>query len=470
MTEAIQQAILRKQQLSIEELKTLPIEMKIQGNQIIIERGLKKSKLKHPVTLNLDKVLATKEKGLIAYIFNAFLCERPALLQYVFDNQSIQKMCRHFLRHCSGSIKSAYTYTANVERYTAWLGNSPDLIISDLKPVGNVIDAQRLQNHIGFVNDYLAELQDQDLTPGAVVNCIKGVKTFYRSNGIKIELTEPLSRRVTYKDRSPTPEELTKILDIADIRTKVIVSLLSLGGFREKTLAKLKYRHVKEDLEANRLPIHIHVEAEILKGKYGDCDTFLGAEAAEYLKLYITERKNGTRRTKPEKFNDETPIIKDEKSSTAKEISEKQIRYIVHQYYVKAGLAKHRNGHYDVRTHSLRKYFKTQMLALGVQPDYVDYFMGHVLDTYHDIQSVGIEKLRAVYSTAGLSIRPKQKISKIDQLKEMVRSLGMNPEQVLSSSALADGAITVQNSEDQQLAILRKQLRELIIAETKHSV
>jgi hypothetical protein len=242
--------------------------------------------------------------------------------------------------------------------------------------------------------------------------------------------------------------------------------MLALGAFREGTLSKLKYRHVKEDIENNKVPIHVHVEAEITKGKYADYDTFLGPEASYYLKLYLEERKNGTRRTKPETLTDETPIIRDEKSSIPKSLTSKQIRYIVHQLYVKANLVKQREGHYDLRTHSIRKYFKTQMLALGVQPDYVDYFMGHVLDTYHDIQSVGIEKLRSVYQAAGLSIRPKTHINKIDQLKEMIRAMGMNPEQVLTQNALAEGAITVQSNEESELAALRKQLKELILAET----
>jgi hypothetical protein len=91
--------------------------------------------------------------------------------------------------------------------------------------------------------------------------------------------------------------------------------------------------------------------------------------------------------------------------------------------------------------------------------------MGHILDTYHDIQSIGIEKLRSVYSAARLAIRPKMQISKLEQLKEMVRALGLNPEQVLARDALSVGAITTQNGEDHQLTVLRKQLRELIIAE-----
>jgi hypothetical protein len=104
-------------------------------------------------------------------------------------------------------------------------------------------------------------------------------------------------------------------------------------------------------------------------------------------------------------------------------------------------------------------------LALGAQPDYVDYMMVHTVDTYHDIQSVDVDKFHSVYAISGLSIRPKTHISKIDALKEMVRSLGMNPEQVLAKDALAEGAITSQDSEDRQLAVLRRQLKELILAE-----
>jgi hypothetical protein len=42
----------------------------------------------------------------------------------------------------------------------------------------------------------------------------------------------------------------------------------------------------------------------------------------------------------------------------------------------------------------------------------------------------------------------------------------MNPEQILAKDALVDGAITTKNDEDRQLTALRKQLRELILAET----
>ena len=115
--------------------------------------------------------------------------------------------------------------------------------------------------------------------------------------------------------------------------------------------------------------IHVHVEADITKGKYHDYDTFLGAEAATYLKLYIEQRQHGSAdgRNPPEDLTDESPLIRDETRHKPRPIGAKQIRKAVHHLYVQAGLIKQRNLQmYDLRVHSLRKYFKTQLLALGV--------------------------------------------------------------------------------------------------------
>ena len=51
-------------------------------------------------------------------------------------------------------------------------------------------------------------------------------------------------------------------MNLADLRDKIIVSMLGLGGFRVGTLVRLQYRHVKRDLEKMAIPIHVHVEAE----------------------------------------------------------------------------------------------------------------------------------------------------------------------------------------------------------------
>ncbi len=464
-TLALASPIVRETQLTVDDLKSLNLPIQVEDTGIRIEKSLTDWKLQKPVNLNLNKVLDAKEKGLVDYVIRSFISDRPTLLTFVFDNQSLLKMARYLLRHCSASHKSCLVYTVNIYKYSTWLGYTPDLIIADLKPVGNIPDPQRTQNHAGFLSDYLAQLQDDGLKPGSVENYIKAVKTFYRVNGVKIELSEPLSRRVIYKDRAPKPDELAKMLELTNLRGEVIVSCLALGAFREETFTKLTYSHVKEDLEDNITPIHLHIEAEITKGKYHDYDTFLGPEATYYLKLYFDQRRRGTDKIPPEIITDESPLIRDETHRNPKGISTKQLRKTVHDLYVKAGFIKpNKTGTlYNLRVHSIRKFFKTQMLALGVQPDYVDYFMGHTVDTYHDIQSLGIDRMRSIYAAAGLAIRKKTQISKLDTIKEMIRALGENPEQLLSREALCTGNISaVGDIENHQLSVLTVQLRDIL--------
>jgi hypothetical protein len=99
-------------------------------------------------------------------------------------------------------------------------------------------------------------------------------------------------------------------------------------------------------------------------------------------------------------------------------------------------------------------------MALGVNSDYVDYMMGHTVDTYHDIQSKGVEFLRNIYATAGLSIAPKAKGWELDALKAFARGLGLEPDKVLTEAAFAEPYRAYATSEDREEA----QTRTLSIA------
>jgi len=469
-TATIAPAIIRNRQLSLEEINSLKLPLKFQGNLVIIERSLNDWKLRTPIAIELQKILAAKEKGLVDYIIRSCLNDQPSIIPYIFENETLLKLARHFLRHCSGSHRSCLLYSVSVRKYASWLGYKPDLIIQDVKPVGAVPDALKVQNHCGFLNDYLAELQDSGLKPAAVNNCIKAAKTFYHVNGIEVKLSEPLSRKVAYKDRAPKPEELAIMLDKAATREAFIVAAIATGGFREGTFAKLKYRHVKEDLEANKVPIHIHVEAEITKGKYHEYDTFINAEASQLLKLYIADRKRGSRFVPPEEITDESPLIRNSHfADKVLGVSEKTIRKIVHELAVNANVAKKlpNSWMYSVRTHSLRKYFRTQMSAAKIDSEITQYMMGHTIDTYEDVQSLGIETLRNLYVSAGIAIRPKTQINRIDQLKEIIRAWGENPEEILTRDALMRGNITETQEQTQthQLSILAEQLKQIVKTE-----
>lgn len=102
-------------------------------------------------------------------------------------------------------------------------------------------------------------------------------------------------------------------------------------------------------------------------------------------------------------------------------------------------------------------------MALGVQLDYIDYMMGHTVSTYHDIQSKGVEFLRNIYSSAGLSIKSRPHYSKIDMLKEMMRAWGLEPEKILTREALAEPHrcyVSSEEREKQEIRLLCLALRQ----------
>ena len=148
------------------------------------------------------------------------------------------------------------------------------------------------------------------------------------------------------------------------------------------TLVNLKYRHVKKDLEAGKIPLHVHVEAEITKGKYHDYDTFLGTEAVEYLKVYLDMRRKGTRNDRwgmpPEMLYDESPLIRDSQTKTVKPVTTGSIYLSIHKLFVKAGIIRKGTAKaLRPQSQSIRKYFRTQIGSLSTIPtDYIEYMIG----------------------------------------------------------------------------------------------
>jgi integrase len=285
--------------------------------------------------------------------------------------------------------------------------------------------------------DFADNLQEENgMAPATVYNMVKSIQFFFRLNGVGFRMPYRRSRWGMYEERAPTPEELQKIISVADVRGKAIIASMAVGGFRNATLVQLKYRHVKLDLEKGRMPIHVHVEPAITKGKRHDYDTFLNKEASEYLKAYLDARKNGAMGLPPERFHDESPLISSCRET--KPLVPETIHDIVNALYIKAGIltANPKIKRYDLRAHSLRKFFLTQMVSLGVERDYVEYMMGHTLSTYHDVKMKGVDFLRGIYLASDLSIQPRTRASKILDLIEIINSWGLNPEEVLTQETL----------------------------------
>lgn len=440
------------------ELQTLTITHSINGIQ-----------LKQPVTIQVPTETTKAQETIIKYTIESLKWKHPTLIPQTLSSPALMNMMRYLYADCSASHKTPAKYIYLINRFCNRIKKTAEEMIAECRNKQNIPLTEKLFEYSNLLRNYAIELKAEKLTPSTVASYIHPVKTLFRVNGLQLEIPLRFSTKVTYPDRAPTAEELQRLINIADLREKVIVSCLALGGFRIGTFSKLRYRHVKEDLEQNTIPVHVHVEAEITKGKYHDYDTFLGQEAVDNLKAYFQIRKQGTYRGyfKSETITDETPLIRNEHCSRQfKPLSTQQLFTIVHSLYYKAGLLKQKRGRlYKLRVHSIRKFFRTQLAALGVDRDYIEYMMGHTVSTYHDIQMKGTEFLRNVYTASGLSIRPKTKTSKIEALKQICLAWGLNPEQVLTKKALSQPHRTIVSSyetENENIKTLSDALKEMM--------
>ena len=98
--------------------------------------------------------------------------------------------------------------------------------------------------------DFLLELKNKDLSSSYINLNFCAIKHFYFMNDVRINkekigkfLGESKKKNV---DRGYNHEEIKKLLDIADLRLKVVITVLASTGMRMGGLAPLKLSQVKK--------------------------------------------------------------------------------------------------------------------------------------------------------------------------------------------------------------------------------
>nr|MDO8082858.1 site-specific integrase [Candidatus Freyarchaeota archaeon] len=430
-----------------------------------ISRGQTGVAFKNPVLVTLPVEMDRISSAIYTFVYEGLSRKQPKLVKFVFENQSLMNVAKYLYQQLSRSKETLQTYVQGIYHFCNYAGKTPDQLVAECFDSEGFPNQKNLYQHGKKIDDFLTELQIDGLASSSVNSHLKSAKILFKVNKVPLSYPFKISVKTENQDRAPTPEEVQKLVDIADLRERVIVSCLALGGFREGTLAQLKLYHVWEDLEKGIIPLHIHIEPRATKGAYCDYDTFLGREAVEAIKDYLKFREQGSPCGKipPEELSLEAPLIRNEKSQTVKPITAQELYKLIHSLYFNAGFLKPKIGRqYDLKLHGLRKFFRTMLGALGVPSDYIEYMMGHKRSAYNDIKMKGVEFLRNIYAASGFSIRPKTLFSKVDMLKEFARLIGLNPEVILTQQALVQPHRTTIISEDLQLQELRKALKEAL--------
>jgi site-specific recombinase XerD len=188
----------------------------------------------------------------------------------------------------------------------------------------------------------------------------------------------------------PTKREVYQIIDMsASLRDKAMYLILFESGIRVNGLLRLKYGHVREQLEKETVPLHLKITDDLdtkLRGyDLAFYDAFLGAEAVDTLQRYCKMvHKDST---------DDTRLF-DVKTTASVWMNFKRCI---------------RRAGFDGKTmwvHSLRKAFKSELRKANIQEEISECLMGHRLKNSRENymnRNDAINDLRLAYAKADFS-------------------------------------------------------------------
>jgi integrase len=262
------------------------------------------------------------------------------------------------------SIKSKDTrgkYSSYFKKYVEITGIDTASLLSEKDP--RVIERQ--------IIDFINKLKNEGKNWGAIHNYVSMILAFYKINDIvlntaKISKFMPEQRKVK-KDRSYTHEEISKMLEICDERTRVIVLLLASTGMRIGAIPSLKIGNV--DMNNNKITVYENAKEEYF--------TFMTPECKKAIDSYIDMRSRYG-----EKINDDSYLIREQynirdKMSIAKcrSISRETLQWKLKDITRRSNV---RSKQVPV-AHGFRKFFTTQLVKREpkVKAEIREMLLGH---------------------------------------------------------------------------------------------
>lgn len=226
---------------------------------------------------------------------------------------------------------------------------------------------------------YLMSLREKKLSYNSISTRLNAIYHFYDMNDVslnkkKIKMFKgEYTRKVV--DRAYTHEEISKMLDVSDLRTKTIVLLMASSGIRIGSLPDIRIRNLEK--------INNVYKVIVYEGSNSQYFTFCTPECSSYIDAYLDFRtKNG------ENLNKDSYIIRDQFDITdleqirnkSKGMSISGIESLLNVILLKSGVRtiNHNRDRKEVaRAHGFRKFFTTQVVNAEVNPEIREMLLGH---------------------------------------------------------------------------------------------
>ena len=267
---------------------------------------------------------------------------------------SVNKMLGE-LKLLTRSLNTEKTYLKGLNSFVVMMKiENLDTLIEELKK--NSKDPDEVYK------EYVLKLASSEVAPKTVGAWSASVKKLFVANGIDLKRAVPIKIYNIHEDVLPAKEDLKKIISDCGLRTKAIILFLSSSGLRVGELRELKLG----DIDMNSNPVKITIRGATAKERKSRI-TFISKEAKEVLQSFLDKRKSKGETISPETFLMTT--------TAGVKMSYQNLQFILNNAFKK--VSKKEGKRYKLHAHSLRKFFKTQMISAGVPGPIVDRLVGH---------------------------------------------------------------------------------------------
>ena len=269
-------------------------------------------------------------------------------------------------------------YIRAMSYYTDLSGRMPEELIEEAEQEvvsGTLMRKRRIKSHLLRFKEYLDE---NGYAPKTQNVYLSAVHSFYRTYEIDLPRKRQRNRIVTLEKngkRLLTIEDVRKMVSHArTLRDKAIVLTMASSGLAQREVRSLTLGNFYEGLDAETGITTLHLRRQKVRM---DFITFISPEATRMIKDYLAAR--GIHGHMGGEDTDHLFATR-----TGSQISEGRFVDIFADIGKRAGYEKVGGTFSIVRPHALRKFFSSTLLNNGADIWFVDYLMGHRIDSTHE--------------------------------------------------------------------------------------
>jgi site-specific recombinase XerD len=261
--------------------------------------------------------------------------------------------------------------------------------------------------------EYIIYLKKEGMSYQGISNYIVPVKSFYAINDVTLNVKKiakfmPENRKVK-TDRSYEHEEISKLLQIADERMRVVILVLASSGIRIGALPILRLRNIQD----SKLIVYEKDVEEYF--------TFITPECKNAIDFYLDMRSRYG-----EKLNDNSYLIREQFDvrsqvpARPKSVDKSALQYKLYDLCNRSGIDKEKTA----IAHSYRYFFTKQLVESKVNPEIREMLLGHKIGLTSAYYRPTQEEMYAEYEKAidNLTIDSSQRLQRKVEMLEIEKS------------------------------------------------